>query len=79
MRIERSAYKDIEDLFEKVRPPWMALVEQRLSSPAALADIGEGVREAPWAVDPPSGSVAIRVGSRGVGGSGLSSRRWSGL
>ncbi len=45
----------------------MALIEQRVSSPAALADVGEGVREALRTVDLPSGSVAIGMGSRGIG------------
>ncbi|MDQ3302762.1 MAG: hypothetical protein M3518_05355 [Actinomycetota bacterium] len=53
MQIQRSSYREIEDLLEKVRPPRMALVEQRVSSPEALADIGEGVREALQAVDLP--------------------------
>ncbi len=70
MQMQRWAYKEIEDLLEKVRPPRMALVEQRVSSPAALVDIGEGVRESLRAVNLPSGSVAIGVGSRGVGGIG---------
>ncbi len=70
MQTQRSAYKEIEDLLEKVRPPRMALVEQRLSSAATLADVGEGVREALRTVDLPSGSVAIGMGSRGIGGIG---------
>ncbi|HKZ27621.1 MAG TPA: lactate racemase domain-containing protein [Rubrobacteraceae bacterium] len=45
----------------------MALVEQRVDAPAALEEIEEGVREALRSVQPPSGSVAIGVGSRGVG------------
>jgi len=42
--MQRSSYKEIENLLEKVRPPQMVLVEQRVSSPAALAGIGEGLR-----------------------------------
>ena len=45
----------------------MALVEQRVDAPAALEEIEEGVQEALRSVQPPSGSVAIGVGSRGVG------------
>lgn len=45
----------------------MALVEQQVDAPAALEEIEEGVREALRSVQPPSGSVAIGVGSRGVG------------
>ena len=70
MQMQRWAYKEIEDLLEKVRPPRMALVEQRVSSAATLADVGEGVREALRTVDLPSGSVAIGMGSRGIGGIG---------
>jgi Lactate racemase N-terminal domain len=45
----------------------VALVEQRVDAPAALEEIEEGVQEALRSVQPPSGSVAIGVGSRGVG------------
>lgn len=60
-------YEEIEELLGKIAPPRMALVEQRVVSPAALTDIGEGVREALRSVELPRGSVAIGVGSRGVG------------
>ncbi|CAA9426917.1 MAG: Iron-sulfur cluster-binding protein [uncultured Rubrobacteraceae bacterium] len=70
MQTKRPVYKEIEDLLEKVELPRMALVEQSIDTPTALPDIGEGVREALRQVELPSGSVAIGVGSRGVGGIG---------
>lgn len=70
MQTERPVYKEIEDLLEGVELPHMALVEQSIETPAALPDIGEGVRETLRQVELPSGSVAIGVGSRGVGGIG---------
>ena len=70
MQTEKSVYKEIEDLLEGVELPRTALVEQSIDTPAALPDIGEGVREALRQVELPSGSVAIGVGSRGVGGIG---------
>lgn len=70
MQTERTVYKEIEDLLEGVELPRIALVEQRIDTPDALPDIGEGVREALRQVKLPSGSVAIGVGSRGVGGIG---------
>ena len=46
MQTERPVYKEIEELLEGVESPRMALVEQSTDTPAALADISEGVREA---------------------------------
>ncbi len=55
------------EILKEVEPPRVALVEQRVDAPAALEEIEEGVQEALRSVQPPSGSVAIGVGSRGVG------------
>ena len=70
MQTEKSVYKEIEDLLEGVELPRMALVEQRIDTPATLPDIGEAVRDALRPVGLPSGSVAVGVGSRGVAGIG---------
>jgi hypothetical protein len=67
MQLEGPAYKEIEELLGRVGTPPVALVEQGVESPAALANIGEAVRAALRSVELPSGSVAIGVGSRGVG------------
>ncbi len=67
MQTEKPVYKEIEELLREVEPPRVALVEQSFDAPAALEEIEEGVREALRAVQLPSGSVAIGVGSRGVG------------
>src|ERR671918_1863835 len=48
----------------------MALVEQRVDTPAAPKEIGESVREALRSVQLPSGSVAIGGGGGGGGGLG---------
>ncbi len=57
-------------MLEGVGLPRMALVKQSIDTPAALADVREGVVEALRQVELPSGSVAIEVGCRGVGGTG---------
>ncbi len=67
MQTKRPAYEEIEELLGEVDPPNVALVEQRVESPAALEDIRAAVGEALRSVELPSGSVAIGVGSRGVG------------
>ena len=67
MQLEGPAYREIEELLGRVGTPRVALVEQGVESPAALANIGEAVRAALRSVELPSGSVAIGVGSRGVG------------
>jgi hypothetical protein len=67
MRTEKPVYAKIEELLGKVEPPRMALIEQRVDSPAPLPEIEAGIREALQSVKLPSGSVAIGVGSRGVG------------
>jgi hypothetical protein len=66
VQTERTVYKEIEDLLEGVELPRIALVEQRIDTPDALPDIGEGVREALRQVKLPSGSA-------------LSSLPWSAL
>lgn len=68
MQTERPVYEEIEELLGKVELPRFALVEQEVDSPAALSDIRGAVREALEDVETPAGSVALGVGSRGVGG-----------
>ena len=46
MQTGKSVYKEIEDLFEGVELPRIALVAQSIDTLANLQDIGEGVREA---------------------------------
>ncbi len=66
MQIERPVYEELEEVLRGVELPRVALVEQRIETPPALADIREGVREALGSVELPTGTVAIGVGSRGV-------------
>ncbi len=66
MQTEKPIRQEIEELLREVELPNVALIEQRVEGPPALADIRESVREALESVDLPSGSVAIGVGSRGV-------------
>src|SRR5918995_206235 len=68
MQTERPVYEEIEELLGNVEPPAGALVEQRVDAPPALTDIRAAVGEALRSVELPTGSVAIGVGSRGVGG-----------
>ena len=68
MQTERPVYEEIEELLEGVELPRFALVEQEVDSPAALSDVVGAVREALEDVEVPSGTVAVGVGSRGVGG-----------
>ena len=67
MQTERQVYEEIEELLGEVEPPAVALVEQRVDAPPALEDIRSAVGEALRSVEIPEGSVAIGVGSRGVG------------
>jgi hypothetical protein len=67
MQTERPVYEEIEELLEAIEPPPVALVEQRADSPRALRDIRAAVGEALRSVEIPTGSVAVGVGSRGVG------------
>ena len=68
MQTERPIYEEIEEVLRGVRLPRFALVERSVDSPAALTDVRGAVREALEGVEIPSGSVAVGVGSRGVGG-----------
>ncbi|QIN84144.1 DUF2088 domain-containing protein [Rubrobacter tropicus] len=68
MQTERPVYEEIEELLRGVEQPRFALIEQSVDSPAALSDVRGAVREALKGVEVPSGSVAVGVGSRGVGG-----------
>src|ERR687894_69821 len=68
MQTERPVYEEIEELLGNVEPPAGALVEQRVDAPPALGDVRAAVGEALRSVEVPSGSVAVGVGSRGVGG-----------
>src|ERR687894_1337876 len=68
MQTQRAVYEEIEELLGNVEPPAGALVEQRVDAPPALGDVRAAVGEALRSVEVPSGSVAIGVGSRGVGG-----------
>ena len=68
MQTERPVYEEIEELLRGVRLPRFALVERTVDSPAALTDVRGAVREALEGVEVPTGSVAVGVGSRGVGG-----------
>ena len=68
MQTERPVYEEIEELLRGVGLPRFALVERSVDSPAALTDVRGAVREALGGVEFPSGSVAVGVGSRGVGG-----------
>jgi hypothetical protein len=70
VQTENPVYEEIQEVLRPVELPRVALVGQRIDSPPALTDIRESVREALDAVELPSGSVAIGVGSRGVAGVG---------
>ena len=66
MQTENPVYEEIREVLRSVRLPSVALVGQRIDTPPALTSIREGVRGALEAVELPSGSVAVGVGSRGV-------------
>src|SRR5919112_4361295 len=68
MQTERPVYEEIEELLGNVEPPVGALVEHRVGAPPALGDVRAAVGEALRSVEVPTGSVAVGVGSRGVGG-----------
>jgi len=70
VQTENPVYEEIREVLRSVELPNVALVGQRIDTPPALASIREGVRKALEAVELPSGSVAIGVGSRGVSGVG---------
>ena len=68
MQTKKPVYEEIEELLGGVEPPPLALVEQLADGPRALGDIRSAVGEALQSVELPKGSVAVGVGSRGVGG-----------
>ena len=68
MQTEKPVYEEIEELLGNVEPPVGALVEHRVDAPPALGDVRAAVGEALRSVEVPTGSVAVGVGSRGVGG-----------
>src|ERR687893_130381 len=68
VQTEKPLYEEIEEMLGNVEPPPVALVEQRGDSPPTLSDIRAAVGEALRSVEMPAGSVAVGVGSRGVGG-----------
>lgn len=70
MQTENPLYEEIQEVLRPVELPRVAFVGQRIDTPPALTNIRDGVREALEAVELPSGSVAIGVGSRGVAGIG---------
>ena len=70
MRTQNPVYDEIREVLRPVELPNVALVGQRIDSPPALTSIRDSVRGALDAVELPSGSVAIGVGSRGVAGIG---------
>ncbi len=63
---ENLDWAGIREILDGVELPEVSLVEQRVETPPPLEDIEAAVREALEAVEAPSGSVAIGVGSRGV-------------
>ena len=67
VQTEKPLYEEIEEMLGNVEPPPVALVEQRVDSPPTLSDIRAAVGEALRSVEMPAGSVAVGVGSRGVG------------
>jgi hypothetical protein len=70
VQTENPVYEEIREVLRSVELPHVALVGQRIDTPPALTSIRESVRGALNAVELPSGSVAIGVGSRGVAGIG---------
>ncbi len=66
MQTERPIREELERVLREVQFPRLAIVEQRFDTPPAISNIRESVREALDAVELPTGSVAIGVGSRGV-------------
>jgi hypothetical protein len=68
MQTEKPVYEEIEELLGNIEPPRVALVGQSVDAPPALGDVRAAVGEALDSVKLPKGSVAIGVGSRGVGG-----------
>lgn len=59
--------KELRSLLEEVELPLMAVVERSVELPPPLPDVEKAVREAVGDVELPEGSVAVGVGSRGIG------------
>ena len=68
MQTKKPIYEEIEELLGEIAPPRVALVERLVDAPPTLPDIRAAVGEALRSVELPTGTVAIGVGSRGVGG-----------
>ena len=68
MQTKKPVYEEIEELLGGVEPPPLALDEQLADGPRALGNVRAAVGEALQSVELPRGSVAVGVGSRGVGG-----------
>ena len=62
----RSISPELRATLEAVAFPDVALVERRLSTPAAIGDVDAAMRDALRDVAVPSGSVAVGIGSRGI-------------
>ena len=64
MQTDRPIYEEIEELLGEVEPPRVALVEQLVDGPPALADIRAAVGEALRSVEVPAGSPCCYTGSK---------------
>lgn len=62
-----NGLKELRALLEEVELPLMAAVERSVELPSPLPDVEKAVREALGGVELPGGSVAVGVGSRGIG------------
>ena len=62
-----NGFKEIRALLGEVDLPSMAVVGRSVGLPPPLPDAEKAVREALGAVELPGGSVAVAVGSRGIG------------
>ena len=62
-----NGLKEIRTLLEEVELPRTAVAERSVDLPPPLSDVEKAVREAVEAVELPEGSVAVGVGSRGIG------------
>jgi hypothetical protein len=62
-----SVARELERVLEGISFPVGAVIEQGSDAPGALEDLGGAVREALREIELPRGTVAVGVGSRGVG------------
>ena len=62
-----NGFKEIRALLGEVDLPSMAVVGRSVDLPPPLPDVEKAVREALGAMELPEGSVAVAVGSRGIG------------